>query len=59
MATKEKDAEDEEADNRAGRMAPKRRKRNAQASRTISIGRVRPLPALRLQPIEVVVFHRP
>ena len=59
MATKEKDAEDEEADNRAGRMAPKRRKRNAQASRTISTGRVSALPRVRLRPIEVVVFHRP
>ena len=31
----------------------------AQASRTISTGRVNASPRLRLRPIEVVVFHRP
>ena len=31
----------------------------AQASRTISTGRVSALPRVRLRPIEVVVFHRP
>ena len=47
-------------DNRAGNMAPKRSKeKKAQASRTISTGRVNALPRLRLRPIEVVVFHRP
>ena len=37
----------------------KRRKEKAQASRTISTGRVSALPRVRLRPIEVVVFHRP
>ena len=47
-------------DNQAGNMAPKRSKeKKAQASRTISTGRVNALPRLRLRPIEVVVFHRP
>ena len=60
MATKEKRTEDERSDNRAGTMAPKRRRKGkAQASRTISTGRVNALPRLRLRPIEVVVFHRP
>ena len=34
-------------------------KRNEQAARTISIGRVSASPHVRLQPIEVVVCHRP
>ena len=69
MATKEKmrktggsdrDLKAAAQDNRAGNMAPKRSgKGKAQASRTISTGRVNALPRLRLRPIEVVVFHRP
>ena len=57
MATKEKSTEEE--DPSLNRKDGFETKRNEQAARTISIGRVRPLPAVRLQPIEVVVFHRP
>ena len=55
-----RDGRRERPDNRTGPVAPKRRwGKNAQASRTISTGRVSASPRLRLRPIEVVVFHRP
>ena len=57
MATKERSTEEEDSLKTRGNGFET--KRNEQASRTISIGRVSASPHVRLQPIEVVVFHRP